>query len=489
LNVALIVLDAVRADHVCCYGHSRLTTPNLDAFAAGATRYASVVAPGVWTFPSMTSMFTGLYPSQHGMNRADRSVPAQLRLLAERLHDAGYRTGGFSANPYVGRTYGFDRGFEVFGEFWGVSGNGGRAGVSGALNGVYQWLFPRVRRTVKRSQTLTRAYQRYQRRRVEAHDKGAAALVDAAVQWLSQGREGGEGGEGRRPFFLYAHLMEAHGPLAPPSRHAARFMDQPSIAAARQLNQDAMAYMAGANPLDQQQLQLLRDLYDASISYTDQALGRLLEALEMLAEDTVVVVTADHGNSFGEHGILDHFFSVHQTLAAVPLVVRHPDIPPGIINRPVGTIDITPTILETAGLDHSGLAGISLCSLTDPRPCLVTEFLDPPLERFERFHRFDPVAFGRELRALRRGDHKYIWSSDGREELYDLGRDPGETINLVDTQPTLLAELRNLHDDWRLETSAGMTTAKDPATANGTSNDLEVEEEVASTLRALGYLD
>ena len=110
MNVALIVVDALRADHVSCYGYLRPTTPNLDAFASANTRYTRALSPGVWTFPSMASMFTGLYPSQHGLNRANRTVPAERRLLAERLGDAGYRTAGFSANPYVGRMYEFDRG-------------------------------------------------------------------------------------------------------------------------------------------------------------------------------------------------------------------------------------------------------------------------------------------------------------------------------------------------------------------------------------------
>jgi arylsulfatase A-like enzyme len=196
-----------------------------------------------------------------------------------------------------------------------------------------------------------------------------------------------------------------------------------------------------------------------------------------------VIVTADHGNSFGEHGILDHFFSVHETLASVPLAIRHPGIPAGVVERPVGTIDITPTILELAGLERSHLAGVSLSATVDPRSCLVTEFLDPPLERFQRFHRFDPVGFRRDLRGLLQGHHKYIWSSDGRDELYDLRRDPSETMNLVDTEPDLLAELRKLHDAWLLETSAG---AAGPQAAAG---DFEVEEGVAASLRALGYFD
>lgn len=474
MNVALIVLDAVRADHVTCYGYGRPTTPQLDRFAQEATRYAHVVAPGVWTFPSMASMFTGLYPTRHGLNRANRQVPDGLLLLADRLHDAGWQTGGFSANPYVGRTYGFDRGYDQFREYWGVAG-GGRSRVGGMVNGAYQWLWPRVKGTLKRSQTLTRAYQRYLHRKVEGGDKGAATLVTDAIQWVEQARDGG------RPYFLYAHLMEAHGPLAPPAEYAARFLDEPSLEQARTLNQDAMAYMAGANPLTAQQMDLLVGLYDASISYVDQQLGRLLE---VLGDDTVVVVTADHGNSFGEHGILDHFFSVHETLAAVPLVIRHPGIPHGVVERPVGTIDLAPTILEVAGLDTTGLNGIPLSSTSDDtRPCLVTEFLDPPVERFDRFHRFNPGPYRRELRGVRRGQDKYIWSSDGHDELYNLTADPLETRNLVDSEPVLLAELRKHHDSWLQQVSAG------PVDPTATPGDFEVEDDVAATLRTLGYLD
>jgi len=492
VNIALLVLDAVRADHVSCYGYARPTTPNLDAFAAAKTRYATVVSPGVWTFPSMASMFTGLYPSQHGMNRANRSVPPDLQLLAERLQAGGYRTGGFSANPYVGRTYGFQRGFEVFQEFWGMgmAGAGGgdhsavRGAVTGAVNRSYQWLFPRVRGTLKRSQTLTRAYQRYLRRQVEGRDKGAAALTDAAVEWIGQARQD------YHPFFLYAHIMEAHAPLAPPIAHLRRFIgDDVAIERAREVNQDAMAYMAGANPLTDQEMRSLVDLYDASISYGDELLGRLLEALGD-RDDTVVLITADHGNCFGEHGILDHFFSVHEPLAAVPMVASHPEIATGVIDRPVGTIDVAPTILEAAGLPTAGLAGVSLAAETDPRACLVTEFLEPPLERFNRFHRFDPAAFRRDLRGLRRGHHKYIWGSDGHDELYDLRTDPRETTNLVDTEPALLADLRQLHERWLQTTATGAATVTGSGNGSGAAaDDFEVEDDVAESLRALGYFD
>jgi arylsulfatase A-like enzyme len=473
LNVAIIVLDALRPDHVSCYGYPKPTTPNLDAFAAGGTRFSVDVSAGVWTFPSVISLFTGLYPSQHGMNRANRPIAPELRLLAERLQTAGYRTGGFSANPYVGHMFDLDRGFEVFREFWGFSGRGAQARTNNLLSIGSRWLWPRLRTVVKRSKTLTGAYHRYLQRRVEARDKGGRALVESAYHWVGEARRR------QQPFFLFAHLMEAHAPLAPPVDYLRKFMDAPAAARARRVNQDAMAYMAGVNPLDDEDFGLILGLYDASISYGDEQLGRLLDALD---DDTLVIITADHGNSFGEHGVMDHFFSVHETLASVPLVVSHPGLPTGVIERPVQSIDIAPTVLEAAGVDVVGLAGVSLCASADPRPCLVTEFLDPDLARFDRFRSFDPVAFRRDLRALRRGHHKYIWASDGREELYDLREDPLEGVNRAATEPVLLAEFRKLHETWAASTSTALVPAQQPG-------ELELQDDVAASLRALGYLD
>jgi arylsulfatase A-like enzyme len=118
VNVVLLILDCVRPDHVGCYGDRRGTTPNLDAFAIGATRFDNAITAGVWTLPSMASMMTGLYPSQHRLNRVDRALGSDLVTLPQRLARAGWRTSGFTANPHGGRTFQLDRGFQEFHEFW-----------------------------------------------------------------------------------------------------------------------------------------------------------------------------------------------------------------------------------------------------------------------------------------------------------------------------------------------------------------------------------
>jgi arylsulfatase A-like enzyme len=473
VHVVMIVLDCVRADHVGCYGYGRRTTPNLDALARQSTRFEVAVSAGVWSLPAMASMLTGLYPSQHGLNRADRGVDPALPLLAERLRAAGWRTAAFSANPYLTRSFGFDRGFERFLDLSGVTVANGHAGLAGALDAGYRWLRPRVKGVVKRSQALTRAFLHYQRGRAGTAGKTGRPLAEAAAGWI--------GRDQRRPSFTLVHLMEAHFPYAPGAEHARGFMDGPAIERAAAVDQDAMAYLAGANPLGTAELALLTDLYDASISEADELLGLVLDAAD---EDALVLVTADHGNHFGEHGLMGHFFSVYDALARVPLVVRHPALPAGqVARRPVQLIDLVPTVLEAAGLEGAGGPGVSLAAASDPRPCLVTEYLDPDLSRFARFRGADVTRYGRELRALRRDGHKYIWASDGREELYDLTADPAERHDLAALEPARLAAFRELHERWRAEV-AGVPGGSAQAQAG-----LDLDSEVAASLRALGYFD
>jgi arylsulfatase A-like enzyme len=467
VNVVVVVLDCVRADHLGCYGYARDTSPNLDAFAAEATRFDQAVTAGVWTLPSMASTLTGLYPSQHGLNRIDRGLGRRLPTLPERLAAAGYRTAGFTANPHGGRSFGLDRGFQEFHEFWGVPGAAG----GGLLGRGYRRVRPRLRQAVKRSHALTSAVMRLQRRRAEATGGSGRRLAGAAAAWLAQARAA------RRPFFALVHFMESHVPYTPPPAHTRRFLDEAARRRVATIDHDGMAFLAGVKPLDTEELALLGSLYDATIGYGDELLASVLAAA---GEDALVVVTADHGQQLGEHGLVGHFFSVYQPLARVPLVVRHPALPRGLVERPVQSIDLYPTVLEAAGIDPGESPAVSLLARSDPRPVVVTEYLEPDLARFARFRGFDPSPFDRELRALGRDGYKYIWSSDGREELYHLASDPEELADLAGADPRRLERFRALHADWLAATGRQGPVAR---------VDAELEPDVASSLRALGYLD
>ena len=473
MSVVLVVLDCVRPDHVGCYGYQRGTTPNLDAFAATATRFDNAITAGVWTLPSMASMMTGLYPSQHCLNRADRALGRDLVTLPQRLAEAGWRTAGFTANPHGGRTFQLDRGFQEFHEFWGVPG----ADHGGLLGRGYRWVRPRLRDAVKRSQALTATAIRLQRRRAEASGGSGSRLADAAAAWIRRAR-----GD-QRPFFALVHLMESHVPYAPAREHLQRFLDEAGRRRVAKLDHDGMGYLAGANPLGGDDLALIGSLYDATISYGDELLGRVLDAAGD-DPDTLVAITADHGQQLGEHRMMGHFFSVYDTLARVPLLLRHPELPAGVVQRPVQSVDLHPTVLETAGLDPGPgwSCAVSLRARSDHRPVLVTEYLEPDLTRFARFRRFDPAPFDRELRALRHDGWKYIWSSDGREELYDVTGDPGETRDLAGAADggERLRDFRLLHEEWQVEMQRH---------AAGDAADVALEADVAATLRALGYFD
>lgn len=471
MNIAFIVLDCVRADHVGCYGYPYGTTPNLDAFASSSTRFVDDVSAGVWTLPSMASILTGLYPAQHGMNRPDRPLSAALETVPQLLDRHGYRTAGFSANPHIGRAFGLDRGFQEFHEFWGVAGSSGS--VAQLADRSYRRLRPLARSTVKRSQALTRAHMAFQKRRAWGNDQSGSRLAEAAAAWMrdAQRRD--------RPFFAMLHFMEAHVPYAPPIEHADRFLSASEQSRVRALDHDAMAFLAGANPLSPEDFGLILQLYDATVSYGDELLGRVLDAA---GDETLVIVTADHGNHFGDHGLSGHFFSVYEPLSRVPLVVRHPDLPAGVVGRPVQSVDIAATVLEAAGLALLGLPAVSLCASSDPRPYLVSEYLDPDLSRFARFRSFDPAVYRRELRALRQGSFKYIRASDGQEELYDLSNDPAEQLDLAAADPDRIAAFRRMHDEYRSDLTA------EPAPL-GDRSDLRLDADVATSLRALGYFE
>lgn len=486
MNIAIIVLDCLRADHTSCYGYPRPTTPVLDRFAETAVRFTDNMSAGVWTLPSMTAMMTGLHPSGHGLNRGNARLRSDVVTLAERLRDAGYATGGFSANPYVGRSFGLDRGFTSFKEYWGVGGGATGSGES-LLDRSYRWLLPRARHIVKRSQALTRAFMAYQRARTASgHDKGGERLASDAAAWIRAQRAQG------RPFFTLLHFMEAHTPLAPPQRVARRFLDDQRLHAARKVDQDGMGYMAGANDLSTHDRELLIDLYDASIAYGDELLAPVLDAL---SDDDLVIITADHGNHFGDHELMGHFFSVYDTLTHVPLLMRSPGRSGEVVQYPVQSTDIAVTALLAAGLSVDRLPGRSLLQPEQPRPCVVAEYLDPDVSRFSRFRNFNPSPYARELRAVRVGDLKYIWASDGTEQLYNLRDDPGEVDNRAASEPEHLQTLRDAHHLWLqahdLAPASGGWVPLDPRSGGEApaSPALELEPEVAASLRALGYFD
>jgi arylsulfatase len=322
VNVVVLTVDALRADHCSGYGYDRATTPRLDGFAAENTRFERAYSPSSHTREAVPSLLTGRYP--------DEAIGADYRLaaetLAERLQTAGYRTGAFHSNPYCSRAYGFDAGFDTFDDDL-------RLGRHRLLV-LAQRLLDKVR---------------------DRHYARAETINERALSWLDA--------VGSEPLFCWVHYMDVHGPYEPPAAERTFTDDGRTDRQAQRLYKRAVD---DAAITDDERRDLL-DRYDDEIRAVDAGIGALLDALAErgLRSETLVVVTADHGDAFGEHGYYGHPRSLHDELVHVPLVVAGPDGTATSVDAPVSTLDVAPTILDAAGLSHEDLPGQPLETAAD----------------------------------------------------------------------------------------------------------------------------
>ena len=365
-SIVWIVVDTLRADHVPAYGYARPTLPSLDRLTARGVRFERAYAPLPETTPSIASMLTGLLPHRHGVTRLYNVLPREVESIAERLRDAGWATGGFvSSFVMVSSFSGLEQGFDVYDDF-------------------------------------VDDRERYR----ENFERRAGATLERAAAWLDQVA-------GRRSF-CFIHLIDPHGPYDPPDGFAERFHSPES----REVEGEIPEY---------QQIPGVRDffryddLYDGEIAYLDRELDRFLagRAARGALERTLVVFTADHGESFGEHGVFfQHGSDLFEENVRVPLVVAPPD--GGEFARratcptPVSVTDLAPTVLELAGLAPSGsLDGRSLAGALRgaPLPAAPLVLVVHPGE-----HPTWALVEGR-LKTIRR---------PGRTRLYDLATDAGE---------------------------------------------------------------
>ena len=388
-NVVLIVLDTVRVDHLSSYGYGRRTTPGIDGIAAEGTRFARAYANAPTTLPSHASLFTGLLPSQHGAHQEHEYLDGDLPTLAGMLSRAGYVTAGWSSNPNVGRERGLARGFEEFQEMWRLYEDTDR------LTGL--WLWQRIRYGG----------------RPRPFDKGAAATTDQVLDWIA-------GVQKRQPFFLFINYLEAHSPYRPPREYVRRFEAEPGAIDPYRVPQPGyVAYYGGRAAPSAADFDAYRLLYDGAIAYMDQCVARVVSALRArgVLDDTLLIITSDHGESFGEHGLIGHQFSVYDNLLHVPLIIRFPpSFQSGTVDKqPVQLVDLLPTILDITGVSGpSRLAGHSLVRTPRPNSPIISEYFRP-IKYLQMFatHGVEASRFDRRLKSVHADGFSYIWGSAG----------------------------------------------------------------------------
>ena len=319
-NIVLVTLDALRADHLSSYGYDRETSPFLDDLSTDATRFERTFSASSHTREAIPSILTGRYPDEAVDNRFRRSADT----VAERLGKEGFETAGFHSNPFVSRAYGFDQGFDTFYDDLHLGSN--------RLLALAQRALDKLR---------SRHYAR------------ASEINERSLEWL-------DSLDGDRPFFLWNHYMDPHGPYEAPAEYQRRFHGE----TVPKKDGQSLYYRSIEDPgsITDAERQRLIDLYDAEIAYSDDHLAEFFDALDRrgLLEESLVVVTADHGDAFGEEGYYEHPRYLHDELVHVPLIVIGPGVATGTVDSPTSTLDVVATILAAAGHPDEGLPGEDL---------------------------------------------------------------------------------------------------------------------------------
>lgn len=415
-NVLLLVLDTVRAQSMSVYGASRRTTPTLDSLARESTVFDWAIAPAPWTLPSHASMFTGMWPHELSLGWL-APLDDSPRTLAEALAAHGYVTAGFVANlVYTSRVFGLDRGFARYEDF---PVSPGQILLAASLG---------------RAIVTADSWRRWLDWHELPHRKSAAAVRKDFLTWLDRAP--------RRPYFAFLNFFDAHEPYLPPEPYHGMFAPgsrRRPIAHVHSLERGLLAGRVSpwATPRDE----IPRDLaiYEETIAYLDSEIGRLLRALRNRGEldRTLLIVTSDHGEEFGEKGTFEHGSSLFIPAIRVPLLLRLPGVVPAghRVTDPVTLRDIPATVLD--------LLGVS--SETEPFPSrtlrrtweegrlasIGLSHLEPGLVRQPWY----PIARGSAMASLVRWGQQYVCNPDGTEELYDLQSDPEDSVNRLEHNP------------------------------------------------------
>src|SRR5262245_41977881 len=445
-SLLLITVDTLRADRLGSYGYRLPTSPAMDALATRGVAFADCTATWPKTWPSLASVLTGLHPRGAGVLYGRRRLPASARTLAEILSERGWQTAAVVANLNLGAALGFDQGFGLFVESWQERGQGSVAA------GPPCW--------VKASTNAT-------------------LVTDPALRWLGARKR-------EHPFFLWLHYMDPHGPYLPPVGYSALFADAHparSVPLARLPRYQRQKNAAGREVAD---LGFYHAQYDREVRYLDDELGRLLARLPALGydpRDMLVALTADHGESLGEHRyFLDHGKLPYQGSALVPLIFAWPGrLPSGRrVNEPVSLVDLPATLLDLSGIpvpssfEGKSLAPRALGGARAPSPAPV--FMESGYrERTQLSIRSGPLKLVH-VRAM--GDRDAMTGAE--YELYDLSADPDESRNLAGEQQQVVARLAGMLDAWE--------THRRKAELEAVGEDGRMAPRDIKMLRSLGYV-
>lgn len=420
-NVLIILIDTLRADHLGAYGYGRPTSPHIDRLASEGVLFENATTQAPWTKPAVASLLTGVFPHEHGVMSKRAALARSPATMAEAFQRHGFRTAAFSASPWITPEFNFDRGFDHFDQ---------TARASGIQNTLLFRLSTRVDRIGARLGHDPNI-RGVLRRRSEVNPGNAerdSMLVSRLIEWIAEHRD--------QPFFAYVHLMGAHNPYDPPARFVAAFRDPGWGGRTLPKNPPPQVHSTfeRAAPLDADTRRMLIAQYDASIAFADHQVARIVSALREVGalQRTLLVITADHGEEFYEHGNWGHGHIMYRETLRVPLIMHYPDrLPAARRAEPVMLVDIFPTLAGIAGLAaDDGSKGRDLFAGHETGRDVVSEYYRDEGGTYEAIALFGPEGY------------KFIYTRDSanrrqRAELYHLESDPSETTDLIHRVPAV----------------------------------------------------
>lgn len=457
-NIVWITLDSVRADHTTMSGYDRDTTPNIQRIAerSEGRYFSNCFATGNGTPVSSASILTGTYPSRHGLKITNEALPAKLDTVPELFSEQGYSTAGLSRNSYLSSGTGLNRGFNRF--EW--------IGSSTILQSVTPSVLARYLLNI-RSHSAGLSTD-------TAKHATPFVMNEMLKRWLDDLQT-------TEPFFMYAHYNEPHRPYHPPLPYLDRYTDdlqmttKEAVERSMEIHRNLKEIVANGYTLSEADEMALIAMYDAEIAYTDEMIGRLFDYIRSLdLGDTVVVVTADHGELFGEHGLLGHRYVLSDAVTNVPLVVH------GLGDLTVSETDIVQhpdlmrTLLEIVDGRTEQMQGVDL--RREGRTCAISQ--RGPISFSDCRHdlMFDISQFHEQMLTAFRSERFRYQRSEDRSELFKL---PDEVTDVTETYPEVAKWFNADLADW-------LATEGEPVSRGIEDN---LTESMRQQLRDLGYVE
>lgn len=451
-NILIISIDALRRDYISAYSDNYVKTPNLDIFAERGYLFEYSYSNSPWTLPSTMTMCTGQYPSVHGI--AFGKLPADLPTLAQALKGHGYRTEAYTGNGVMKREYGFEKGFDKY-----------------LVHTEDDWYYPFRNTPVGRI-----AYQIDKKTpsalKIGKQIDSTAWCSDILVERINALHSNDQ------PYFLWVHVMDPHTPLTPPIEYIERPEKE-----AEELRDFGLSNTFGH---DEKNFNIkykddLVDLYAAEVRYVDNALKPVLETLNALNvwDDTLIILTADHGEEHFEHGKYGHARTLYDETIAVPLVIHFPDKGSDVIKNPSSVIDIPTTILSYVGSDKTGL--------TDGNDLYIS--LDESIPKNGKYIYADRTDKDLEACSVRDDEFlliHYTLDIEDTEieknswELYRYKQDPYLANNIAKLHPEKISEFRTILLDFKADLNRKTSEL-------GNTGDLKLSTDDKQQLRDLGY--